>query len=365
MNKWEVETPAPLVDRGRMEENIRRMAGVARKAGVRLRPHIKTHKSPAIARRAIELGAGGVTAAKLGEAEVMAAGGIDDILLAYPVVGEEKLRRYLNLNERVRMACTTDSFEVAEGLSAAASARGQSVRLLVEVDSGLRRMGLPPGEEVVDLVRRIADMPGIRFAGVLTHGGMDRGVKSLDDLPDMARQESGACLESARLLRESGFEVEEVTVGSTPLARFGGAPGVTELRPGTFVFYDVSMVSMGAAGYEDCAYTILATVVSRHRDRLVVDAGVKSLSSDRIASQFTPPGFGVVVGHPHLRLDRMSEEHGVLVPQGEGPLPKIGEKIEIIPNHVCSSVNLHDKLYMTENGEVVDELPVEGRGRTV
>lgn len=365
MNKWEVETPAPLVDRSRMEGNIRRMVEIARSAGIRLRPHTKTHKSPAIAKRAIELGAVGVTVAKLGEAEVMAAGGLDDILLAYPVLGEKKLQRFLDLNERVRMACSTDSFEVAAGLSVAANKRNQTVRLFVEVDSGLKRVGLPPGAPIADLVSRISELPGIHFTGVLTHGGMDRGVKNLDDLTNVARQECDACLESARLLRDGGFEVEEVSVGSTPLARFGGAPGITELRPGTFVFYDVSMVSMGAAAYEDCAYTILTTVVSRHRDRLVVDAGAKSLSTDQVASQFTPPGFGVVVGHPHLRVDRMSEEHGVLVPQGEGPLPKIGEKIEIIPNHVCTSVNLHDELYMVEDDEVVDRLPVEGRGKTV
>ncbi len=365
MNKWDVETPAPLVDCDKMERNLRRMVEVAEKAGVRLRPHAKTHKSPKIAKRAIELGAKGVTVAKVGEAEVMVAAGIDDILVAYPIVGKIKIGRFLDLNGRARMACTTDSLEVAEGLSTAAEERGQLVRILVEIDSGLHRVGLPPGEPVLNLVRRLRDLPALHFAGLLTHGGMDRHAHDLAELPKIALQEAGACIETADLLRRNGIEVEEVSVGTTPLARFGGAPGITELRPGTFVFYDASTVALEAAGFEDCAYTILTTVVSRHPDRLVVDAGSKALSNDRPAGQFTVAGFGVVVGHPHLRVDRLSEEHGVLVPQGAGPIPGIGDKIEIIPNHVCQSVNLHDTLYLVRDSEVLETLSVAGRGKTV
>ncbi|MDP6367780.1 MAG: alanine racemase [Nitrospinota bacterium] len=365
MHKQDVETPAPIVDRGRMERNLRRMVEVARKGGARLRPHTKTHKSPAIANRSVELGAEGITVAKLGEAEVMAAAGLDDILVAYPIVGEKKITRFLDLNERVRMACTTDSYEVAKCLSVAADAQGQMVRLLVELDCGLNRMGLPPGEPVLELVRMMGDLPGIHFAGLLTHGARVRHMKELNELPVIARQESDSCLETAELLRKNGFEVEENSIGSTPLARHEAVPGITELRPGTFIFYDVNTVSMGAATFDDCAYTILTTVVSCHSDRLVVDAGSKALSNDRPEAQFLPPGFGTVVDHPHLRVDRLSEEHGVLVPQGEGLIPKIGEKIEIIPNHVCQSVNLHDALHIVEEGQVVDRLPIEGRGKVV
>jgi len=365
MEKCDVETPAPLVDRARMERNVRRMVEVARQAGVRLRPHTKTHKCPAIAKIQLSLGAEGIAVAKLGEAEAMAAAGIDDILVAYPVVGEKKLGRFLDLNARIRAACTTDSYEVAAGISSAAQARGQTARLLVEVDSGMRRVGLPPGEAVLGLVRRIADLPGVHFAGLLTHGGMDRHARDAGELPRLARQECEACLDTAELLRRQGFPVEEISVGTTPLARFGGAPGITELRPGTFVFYDVSMVSLGAATFDDCAYTLLTTVVSRHRDRLVIDAGSKTLSNDRPAGHLYTSGFGVVVDHPHLRVDRLSEDHGVLTITGEGPLPAIGDKLEIIPNHACQSVNLHDSLFVVEDGKVTGDWRVEGRGKTV
>ncbi len=365
MEKYDIETPAPLVDRVKMERNIRRMVKVAQGAGLRLRPHTKTHKCPAIAKIQLHLGAQGIAVAKIGEAEVMADAGLDDILVAYPIVGEKKLTRFLDLNERIRTACTTDSYEVAAGLSAAAQARRQTVYLFVEVDSGMDRVGLPPGEPVLELVRRIADLPGIHFEGLLTHGGMDRHVTNAEDLPGLAHQESEVCLTTVALLRDNGFPVKEISVGTTPLARFGGAPGVTELRPGTFAFYDVSMVSLGAATFDDCAYTVLTTVVSRHPNRLVVDAGSKTLSNDRPAGQLYTTGLGVVVGHPHLQVARLSEDHGVLAMDGEGPLPKIGEKIEIIPNHVCQSVNLHDTLNVVVGTEVVDAWRVEGRGKTV
>jgi D-serine deaminase-like pyridoxal phosphate-dependent protein len=360
----ELDTPSLLFDLDVVEANIEEMATVARDAGVRLRPHTKTHRSPEIARMQLDAGASGVTVAKLGEAEVMADAGIDDLLVAYPIVGERKLARLRALLERARVRTTTDSVEVAEGLGEVGRARAEPVEVLVEVDTGLHRLGRPPGEPTAELVRDVSKVDGVEVIGLLTHAGHAYRSADADALRDVAEREGRDLVETAERCARDGFELREVSVGSTPTARVAaGVAGVTEIRPGTYVFNDVQQMRLGVATEATCAARVLATVVS-HPDgeRFAIDAGSKAFSSDGdVAPPF--PGKGVVVGRPGLRLDFLSEEHGVGHLDG-GEQIRIGERLEVIPLHVCSAVNLFDVAYGVRGGRVEREIPIAARGRS-
>lgn len=361
----ELDTPALVVDLDVMERNIERMAALAREAGVRLRPHVKTHKSPWIAHQQLRAGAAGITVAKLGEAEEMVEAGITEIFIAYPIIGEQKLRRFQELLDRVDLMVAVDSVEGAEPLGRAArkSRRGR-VRVFVDVDTGHRRLGLPPGEPSADLARRIAGIEGIQVVGLMSHAGHLASAATQEALAEEARRAAASLVATAEALRRRGLPVEHVSPGTTPGAAFEArVPGVTEIRPGTYVFNDRNTVDRWAATEADCALTVLATVVSRpSADRAVIDAGSKVLSSDRaVGSDRT---FGLVVGRPDLRLERLSEEHGILAVEADGPGLRVGDRLQVIPNHVCTAVNLSDLLYGYRDGRVVKEIPVAARGRS-
>ena len=358
----ELDTPALVVDLEVLQRNVDAMAAVAREAGVRLRPHTKTHKCPEIARMQVEAGAAGITVAKLGEAEVMADAGFDDILVAYPIVGEAKLARLRALRERARVRVSLDSVDVAEGVGSVAST-ADPVEVLVEVDTGHHRMGRPPGEPTATLAAEIARVPGIEIAGLLSHAGHAYRAEP-GALEAVASREATDLAATAGACARAGVEILEISVGSTPTARaVAGAAGVTESRPGTYVFNDVQQMRLGVAAEADCAARVLATVVSRPwEDRFVMDAGSKSLSSD--GADGPPfPGRGVLAGRPDLVLDFLTEEHGVgHVLPGGGDLA-VGDRLEVIPLHVCSCVNLFDTAAGVRDGLVERELVIAGRGK--
>lgn len=359
----DLDTPSLLIDLDVTEANIAEMARVARDAGVRLRPHTKTHKSPEVARLQVDAGAAGITVAKLGEAEVMVDAGLADILVAYPIVGERKLARLRGLLERAAVRVSLDTVEVAEGIGRVGRDIGRDVEVLVEVDTGLHRMGRPPGEPSASLAAEIARVPGVAVVGLLTHAG--HAYRATDDreLHRLAEREALDLLETAERCAALGLSLSEISVGSTPTARVAASvPGVTEIRPGTYVYNDVQQMRLGVAEEVTCAACILVTVVARPTaERFLVDAGTKAFSSD--GGDGPPfPGRGVVRGHPELVLDFMSEEHGVgHATAGDGPA--IGERLEVIPLHVCSAVNLFDVAYGVRGGRAEREIPIAGRGR--
>jgi D-serine deaminase-like pyridoxal phosphate-dependent protein len=360
VNVAELDTPSLLFDLDIVERNIAGMAEVARTAGVRLRPHTKTHKCPDIARMQVDAGASGITVAKLGEAEVMVNAGFDDILVAYPIWGESKLRRLRALMERARVRVSLDSVEVAEGLGGLAGDVGGPVEVFVEVDTGHHRLGRPPGEPTAELVTEIAGVPGIEVVGLLTHAGHAYRATSDDELRAIAEAEGSDLVRTAELCAGEGVPIREISVGSTPTARVvASVPGVTEFRPGTYVFNDVQQMRLGVGSEHTCGAKVLATVVSRSDDeRFVIDAGTKCFTSD--GGDGPPfPGRGVVAGRPDLVLDFLTEEHGV----GHGPDVRIGAQLEVIPLHVCSCVNTFDTAYGIRGGEVVREFVIAGRGK--
>jgi D-serine deaminase-like pyridoxal phosphate-dependent protein len=353
-------TPAVLVDLDVLERNIARMATRAREAGVRLRPHAKTHKCPEISRLQRAAGAWGLSVAKVGEAEVFADAGFDDLFVAYTAVGEDKGRRLLALCDRVRLAVGVDSVEGASTLARPFGQAGRSLDVLLKVDVGYGRVGVTP-DRVVAVGRAVSEIHGLRLRGLFTHAGHGYLAGTKDEVDEVARHEGELLARAAAELRTAGLPTEEVSVGSTPTAaRSMRVEGVTECRPGNYVFHDASQVALGTCGVEDCALTIVATVVSvPARDRAVVDAGSKTLSSDPLRP--VPGGYGQVLGRSS-RIEKLSEEHGVIaVPEEEAF--RVGERVRILPNHACVVANLHDRLIGVSGGRVEAVLDVAARGR--
>lgn len=359
----DLETPSLLIHLDMLERNIAEMAKIAAEAGVHLRPHTKTHKSPAIAAMQVQHGAAGITVAKLGEAEVMADAGFDDILIAYPIVGARKLERLRALLERASVRISLDSVEVAEGIGRIGADRGTDIPVFIEVDTGLHRMGRPPGASSAELAVAVDRVTGIEVIGLLSHAGHAYRSTGAGDLRAVAETEASDMLETAARCEKVGLQIREISVGSTPTARAScRVDGMTEIRPGTYVFNDVQQLRLGMATEETCAARVLVTVVARpSADRFVIDGGSKTFSSD---GGDGPPylGRGVVPGRPELRLDFMNEEHGVGHIQGEGHL-EIGDLLEVIPLHVCSTVNMFDVACGVRDGRVELELVIAGRGR--
>lgn len=355
----DLPTPAVLIDLDVLEANIASMQARARDAGVKLRPHGKTHKSPEIGRMQLAAGAIGLTLAKVSEAEVFARAGFDDIFLGYPIIGAEKARRLLALSERIRVVVGADSEAGAASLGEVFHAAGRRLPVRLKIDCGFHRVGVLP-EQALEVARRVAALPGITLDGVFTHGGQGYGGASPEEVARIGRDEGRIVTETAEALRGAGLPVAEVSLGSTPtVASAMSQRGVTECRPGTYVYNDFTQVTLGTCGLPDCAMTVLATVVSvPASDRAVVDAGSKTLSTDPLRPR--AEGHGLVLGR-RSRLARLSEEHGVIQVE-DGESFRVGERVRILPNHACVVANLHDRLIATRGTRIEGEIAVEARG---
>ena len=357
-----LDTPVIAVDETLLQRNIDEMAALAKSYGVSLRPHAKTHKSPHIARLQLEAGAIGLTCAKLGEAEVLVnEASVTDILIAYPIVGDPKIRRLLELVNRARITVAVDSFEAVQALSRAFAGSDHVLDLYVEVNTGQDRAGARAGKEATDLAVAISRMPGIRLSGVMTHEG-HAGFSGPEEIATVARNAGQSLVDTATGIRDLGIEVAHVSVGSTPSSWFTPkVAGITEMRPGTYVFHDNNAFRHGRIGPDRCAARVVATIVSRPApDRAILDAGSKALALDPSPSH---PGHGYIVGHPGATIARLSEEHGVVVLPPHEPGFDVGDRVEIIPNHICPAVNLTDELVVVRAGHVVDRWPVAARGK--
>ena len=348
-----LETPALVVDRDRLQRNIDRMAARVGAEGLALRPHAKTHKSVEIARMQVEAGASGLTVATISEAEGFAAAGFEDLFVAYPVLPTgAKADRFRRLLDRTpSLSVGVDNAAGAAALGRAAD--GRRVRVLVEVDSGQHRTGLPPAE-VPGLAAECSSL-GLTVVGVFTHGGHSYRDPAA---PGAAAAEEGSALASAaRALADTGFEVSVVSAGSTPTTGAARPPAVTEERPGSYVFYDRQQLALGACGLDDVSLTVAATVVSVRHGRFVVDAGSKALASDRPGWLY---GHGWVPALGEAYVTTVSEHHGVV--DGATVLPEVGDVVQVVPNHVCTVVNLFDEYHVGSAGRVTDRWPVTNRG---
>jgi D-serine deaminase-like pyridoxal phosphate-dependent protein len=360
MHISEIDTPALVVDLDIMERNLRRVADYARSHGLRLRPHTKTHKSTRVGRRQLDEGAAGLTVAKVSEAEVMLGARPSDLLIAFPIVGRPKLERLTEVARKTTVTVALDSEAAARALSEAAHTAQVEIGVLAEVDVGLGRVGVAPAA-ALDLARAILRLPGLRFEGITCYPGH---VKSNDEEGLAALSAVGETIGGIeREFERAGIAVKIVSGGSTPtLFHSHEVAGITEIRPGTYVFNDLNTVVSGGCALEDCAASILATVVSTARPgQMIVDGGSKTFSSDRpLAGDVT---FGRVVEAPGARFHKMNEEHGFVdVTRAERAFA-VGDRVHIIPNHICVAVNLHEQVYGVR-GDVVEEVwKVEGRGK--
>jgi D-serine deaminase-like pyridoxal phosphate-dependent protein len=362
MHISELDTPALLVDLDRLEANLRRVAAYCSEHGLRLRPHIKTHKSPIIGRMQIGLGAAGLTVAKVGEAEVMLSSGTPDLLVAYPIVGELKLRRLMEVAKKTSVSVAIDSLDVAQGLSSAAQAAGLTIGVLVEVNLGLNRCGLEPGAGLVALAAAITGLPGLRLDGVQSYYG-HIWLNRPDGLADFEKVKRGIA-QIQEDFRKAGIELKIIGGGSTPtLFHSHEIPGLNEIRPGTYVFYDAMQVAAGSCSWEDCAVTVMTAVVSTVRSGYaLVDGGSKTFTSDGVPGA-AQPGFGRVTEAPQAVFYNMNEEHGYLDLRQAGKTVRVGDRLRIIPNHVCVTVNMHEMAYGIRGDQVEKVWPVEARGK--
>lgn len=359
-----LRTPAVLIDRGRVLENIDRMHAAASARGVRLRPHSKTHKSPVVAKWQLERGAVGICCAKLGEAEVFAEAGIADIRLPYPL-NPSNADRVIALLDRTRLSFIVDHPAVARQWSDAMTRAGKRVNVLVKIDVGFHRCGIDPvAANAVAMIKGVASLPGLNFRGLLSHAGHTYHANSENELRQMATDEARTMRELAAKCRTAGVAIDEISAGATPPARFSiEQDGFTEFRPGNYVYLDRTQVALGAAAVEDCALTVLATVVSKPaRDRIVLDSGSKTLTNDG-ARGFAPAlGFGTVLGHENLLVERLSEEHATVRATDGSTILEPGDRVRVLPNHSCVVSNLVDQAWLVE-GETVEPLPIAARGR--
>lgn len=359
-----LDTPAVLVDLDVLERNVARMAAFAAEHGIGLRPHAKSHKTLEIAERQRSAGARGFTVAKLDEADAYLAAGFDDLLIANEIVGIDKWQRLAAMQRRGSVIAGVDSVQAAAGMADVARQVGVTVPVVIEVDCGLRRAGVPPGQAALELAKEIATMSGLNLRGLFTHAGHAYGAESPAAVARIGRDEGAVLVETANLLRANGVACELVSVGSTPTARHAGAvPGVTEFRPGNYVFYDRMQVALGAAEVGDCALSVLARVISRPDPRrVVIDAGSKTFALDRGAHGTDAlPGFGEAPAQ-RLVLERLSEEHGILSLAADGQSVEIGDRLRFVPNHACTVANLADVLIGVRGDRVTEVFNVMVRG---
>jgi D-serine deaminase-like pyridoxal phosphate-dependent protein len=346
----QLETPAVLIDLDRVEANLKRAQDYADSHGLKLRPHIKTHKLPRFAKRAMELGAVGITVQKLGEAETMADAGIGEIFLPYNIIGPAKLKRLRALAERVNITVTADSAETIEGLSAAFADSKTPLTVLVECDTGMGRCGVQTPEAALGLAEKISNSPGLRFGGLMTYPAAGQ-VEANSQWLAAARQ----------TLTAAGLAPTIISNGGTPdLWRAHEVTAATEHRPGTYIYMDRFQVGKGVGSWDDCALTVLATVVSRPTEnRAIIDAGSKSLTSDTLGLA----GFGLIENYPDAVITGLSEEHGTIDLTNCPTKPQIGEQLRIIPNHACVVSNLFDEVTLISGDQIVETVPVAARGR--
>lgn len=358
---YDLETPALVVDLDRMERNLARVADYARAHGLALRPHVKTHKSTTVARAQLALGASGVTCATPREAEVMSAA-TSDVLVAFPPVGDTRARRLAALPHDVRLTVALDSLPAIQMLAAAARAADRTVGVYVELDVGMRRVGVADVDAAIALARAARDADRLTFEGLAVYPGHIR-----QPVPEQsaALAALGATLRDAvARFTAAGLAPRVVSAGSTPtLYRTHELSAVTEMRPGTYVYNDRTTAAIGACAWDDCALTVAATVVSTAvPGQAVIDAGTKALGREP-ARGVPDEGFGALLDRPEVTVRAMSEEHGILDLSRSSWRPRVGELVRVVPNHVCVTVHLHDVVNGARGDRLESQWAIEARGR--
>ncbi len=372
MNIFDLSTPAVLVDKRRLLANIQQMQQAATSAGVQLRPHAKTHKSTTIAQYQIDAGAVGITVATVGEAEIFASHGIENIRIAYPLP-ISLADRIIALMPKTQISIVVDNATIAKHWSDFMVNEKRLLDVLVKVDVGFHRCGINPHlREAVRFIGEIDRLPGLNLCGLLSHAGQAYDASTPQDIRNIARREAETLRGLAIPIQNTGTSIQEISVGSTPTARFSLEENkITELRPGNYVFLDLTQVALQSAPISSCALTVLSTIVSRPAaNRLVLDSGSKTLSSDHARGPNANPGFGAVLQtnsekpiNQDLVIERLSEEHAVVsVPEYDNSL-SVGQRVRLIPNHACVVTNLADYIHFVDEQSLIETVQVDARGK--
>ena len=362
----ELDTPALIIDRAIMLDNLRRMQQQADAQGVALRPHTKTHKMSRFAALQVGMGARGIAVAKTQEAEVMAANGQTDIFIANEIVGAHKLKRIRALASRISISFGLDSIEQAIQVEAAFADSDAPARVLVEIEVGENRSGIIEEDDFRALLTFLRGCPHIALEGVFSHDGHSYGAATLEEGLEISLVSQRRTLRFAAIAREMGFAAPTVSIGSTPSLMHGYPilEGVTEIRPGTYIFMDAAQAG-NFGSLSRCAATVLTTIISRPTsERVITDVGAKGLTMQvRTKGLCATKGLGLVKNHPGVVINQVYDEHAILYNASFRESVRVGERIEIIPNHICPVVNLHEYAYLVEDGTVVERIPVDCRGK--
>ncbi len=366
MKYTELDTPSLLVDQDIMMANIEKMQKYADEQGVALRPHTKTHKAPYLAKLQRDVGCKGITVAKIGEAEVMAENGLDDIFIANEPVGDIKLKRILKLMETKQISFGVDCPEHVEAADRVFAGSGKHAQVVVEIEVGENRSGIIEEEKFFELLDSIKKAENVDFLGVFSHEGHCYNAETMEDCHEKFIVSQKRTLHFAELAKERGMECKRVSIGSTPslLYHFDLLPGITEFRPGTYILMDASMANvLGDLG--DCAVTVLATVMSKPTDeRVILDVGAKGLTAqERTVGITKTPGKGTILEYPDVHIFDVYDEHAIIYNKKFHDAVKIGDKVRIIPVHICPANNLYEKAYLIKGDEVVGEYPILCKGK--
>jgi D-serine deaminase-like pyridoxal phosphate-dependent protein len=346
----DLETPVPIIDIEIVERNLTRWQARCDALAIANRPHVKTHKLVALAKAQIDLGAKGITVQKLGEAEVMADAGIMDMLLTFNIIGAHKLERLADLARRSNISVVADSADVVEGLAQAGRSAGRDISILVECDTGAKRNGVQSPEAALALAQHIDRSKGVSFGGLMTY-----------PRPGMRLETDRFLCTTRGLIAKSGMEAIVISSGGSPdMWKDDGLVNVTEYRVGTYIYFDRALTERGTCTYNDCALSVLSTVVSRPtEDRALIDAGSKALTSDLLGLT----GYGVVQELDCAKVYEVNEEHGYLDVSAVANKPRVGDLLRVTPNHVCPVVNLFDKVVFVRGEEVLGAVKVDARGQ--
>ncbi|EGY9635887.1 amino acid processing protein [Salmonella enterica subsp. enterica serovar Rough O:c:z] len=357
-----LSTPYVALNMDIMEKNIITMTSRLAGNNIQHWPHMKTHKSVRLAKLEQELGASGITCAKLSEAEVMAAGGISSILLAYPLIGDDKCQRYAELARKITMRTIVDSLPGAQGLSRAAVRNNLIFDIHIAIDYGAHREGIQP-DQLLDFAREVAILPGLTISGVFTYAGTIYQYHDEQNIRRAAREEAALLINSRDILNAHGFDIKVLSGGSTLSSFYADElSGITESRAGNFIFGDMNAINGGIYTSENCALTICSTIVSIPLPGYAtLDAGTKSLTSDL---SVTPGSYGLIQEHPDVSLIKLNEEHGYLRYDPTKVSLTIGEQLHIIPNHCCVVANLVDDIYAFRNGVLIETIAIDARGKS-
>ncbi|MDD2446172.1 MAG: alanine racemase [Tissierellia bacterium] len=362
----QIDTPALLIDKKIMESNIQYMQDKVNSWGINLRPHTKTHKMPELAKLQMKAGAVGITVAKVGEAEVMAEDGLTDIFIANEIIGESKIRRIRNLSETINISFGLDSVFAVKQIDKVFEGAINKANVLVEIETGENRSGVIEEETFLDIINALKEAHNIHFKGVFSHEGHSYGQENVEECKRIFIESQERTLAFAKLAEDNGFKCEVVSIGSTPSAMHGDKTleGITEFRPGTYILMDVGQAN-AIGTYERCAATVLTTIISKPTDeRIIGDAGAKALTAQSRPVGLThTEGKGFIKGSDGVYVNNVYDEHTIIYDNKLHDKLEIGDKIEIIPNHICPVCNLYDEAYLVSDGQIVSTILILGRGK--